>query len=116
MFHGPEAEVEPEARCFEPTPCVLTDENGPRTVPIRLHRPYRGAVSRRARMEGVLEAAGALRRLRIGQSVVLAIDARGLWEASVQRLRSHPTTPLDHLNAQARHGVNRALTLMRRNG
>ena len=33
-------------------------------------------------------------------------------EARVQRLRSHPTTPLDHLNAQARHGVNRALTLM----
>jgi aminoglycoside 3-N-acetyltransferase len=116
MFHGPESEVEPDARCFDPIPCVLTDGHGARTVPIRLHRPYRGAVSQRTRMEAVLEAAGVLRRLRIGESVVLAIDARGLWEASVQRLRTHPTTPLDRLNAQTRHGVRRAITLMRRDG
>jgi aminoglycoside 3-N-acetyltransferase len=113
MFHGPEAEVEPEARCYKPVPCVLISEHGARTVPIRLHRPYRGAVSRRAALEAHLELEGMLRRVRIGESMVSAIDASGLWRMSVRRLRAHPATPLDRLNAQTRHAIRRTVRLIR---
>jgi aminoglycoside 3-N-acetyltransferase len=90
MFHGAEEEAEADARCTPPTPCRLVTENGERTVWLRLHGPYSGAIENRAAMEPVLEAAGLLRRAQVGNSTLLRIDARGLWELSLRLLRENP--------------------------
>jgi aminoglycoside 3-N-acetyltransferase len=90
MFHGAEEEAEPDARCTPPTPCRLVTEAGERTVWLRLHGPYTGALANRAAMEPVLEAAGLLRRTTVGNSTLLRIDAAGLWELSLRLLREQP--------------------------
>ena len=78
MFHGPEEQAEPELRCTPPMPCRLITDGDERTVILRLHRPYRGAVSNRRRLKLVLESRGLLRDGRVGDATALLIDARGL--------------------------------------
>lgn len=92
MFHGPEEVVEPEVRCTPPTPCRLLLPEGERTVWLRLHGPYRGAVTARKSLEPVLETEGLLRRTRVGGSTLLRIDAEGLWEFAERRIRAQPGT------------------------
>jgi aminoglycoside 3-N-acetyltransferase len=95
MFHGAEEEAESDARCTPPTPCRLVTEAGERTVLLRLHGPYSGALDDRAAMEPVLESAGLLRRTTVGNSTLLRIDARGLWELSLRLLRANPGRALE---------------------
>lgn len=95
MFHGAEEEAEPDARCTPPTPCRLITEAGERTVWLRLHGPYTGALADRPAMEPVLEAAGLLRRTTVGRSTLLRLDARGLWELSLRLLRANPGRALE---------------------
>jgi aminoglycoside 3-N-acetyltransferase len=95
MFHGAEEEAEPDARCTPLTPCRLVTEVGERTVWLRLHGPYTGALDNRAAMEPVLEAAGLLRRTKVGNSMLLRIDAGGLWELSLSLLRAKPGRALE---------------------
>jgi hypothetical protein len=95
MFHGAEEEAEPDARCTPPTPCHLVTKAGERTVWLRLHGPYTGAIRDRAAMEPVLDAAGLLRRAKVGNSTLLRIDAAGLWELSLRLLRANPGHALD---------------------
>jgi aminoglycoside N3'-acetyltransferase len=96
LFHGAEEEAEPDARCTPPTPCRLVTAEGEKTVWLRLHQPYTGAVADRAAMEPVLEAAGLLRRMEVGNSTLLLIDARGLWDLSLRLLRAQPGRALEH--------------------
>jgi aminoglycoside 3-N-acetyltransferase len=114
MFHGPEEEAEPDARCTRPVPCRIVTEAGERTVHLRLHRSYEGAVSDRAGMEGVLEAEGLLRRARAGNSTLLLIDARGLWDLSLRLLRARPARAIDRLRAKVRHDFRRMKSGLRR--
>lgn len=114
MFHGPEEEAEPDARCTPPVPCRIVTEAGDRTVRLRLHRPYEGAVSDRAAMEGVLEAEGLLRRTRAGNSTLLLIDARGLWDLSLRLLRARPARPVDCLWVKVRRDFRRIVSDLRR--
>jgi aminoglycoside 3-N-acetyltransferase len=95
MFHGAEEEAEPDERCTPSTPCRLVTEAGERTVWLRLHGPYSGALDDRAAMEPVLEAAGLLCRTTVGNSTLLRIDARGLWELSLRLLRENPGRALE---------------------
>jgi aminoglycoside 3-N-acetyltransferase len=95
MFHGAEEEAEMDARCTPPTPCRLVTAEGERTVWLRLHGPYTGALDNRAAMEPVLEAAGLLRRTKVGNSPLLRIEAAGLWELSLGMLRSKPGRALE---------------------
>jgi aminoglycoside 3-N-acetyltransferase len=95
MFHGAEEEAEVDARCTPLTPCRLVTEEGERTVWLRLHGSYTGALDNRAAMEPVLEAAGLLRRATVGNSTLLRIDAEGLWELSLRLLRANPGRRLD---------------------
>jgi hypothetical protein len=41
-------------------------------------------------MEAVLEAEGLLRRTKVGNSTLLLIDARGLWDVSLRLIRAQP--------------------------
>jgi aminoglycoside 3-N-acetyltransferase len=95
MFHGAEEEAEPDARCTPPTPCRLVTEEGERTVWLRLHGPYSGALDNRATMEPVLDAAGLVRRTQVGNSTLMRIDAAGLWELSLRLLRANPGRALE---------------------
>jgi len=90
IFHGAEEEAEPDARCTPRTPCRLVTQDAERTVWLRLHGPYTGAINDRAAMEPVLEAAGLLRRTKVGNSTLLRIDAAGLWELSLRLLQANP--------------------------
>jgi aminoglycoside 3-N-acetyltransferase len=90
MFHGAEEEAESDARCTPPTPCQLVTAEGERTAWLRLHGPYTGALVNRAAMEPILEAEGLLRRAQVGNSMLLRIDASGLWELSLRVLRANP--------------------------
>lgn len=110
MFHGPEEEAEPELRCTPPTRCRIRTGSEEWTVSLRLHKPYRGAVSNRAAMAEVLRAEGLLRQVRVGETSLLCIDARGLWELSLRLLRARPSTRFDQLHAWARLGANVALS------
>jgi aminoglycoside 3-N-acetyltransferase len=101
MFHGAEEEAEADARCTPPTPCGLVTEAGERTVWLRLHGPYTGALQDRAAMEPVLEAAGLLRRAKVGNSTLLRIDADGLWELSLRLLRANPGRKLERRGGSA---------------
>ncbi|OGG46932.1 MAG: hypothetical protein A3F84_20960 [Candidatus Handelsmanbacteria bacterium RIFCSPLOWO2_12_FULL_64_10] len=114
MFHGPEEEVEPDARCTRPVPCRIVTEAGERTVYLRLHQSYEGAVSDRAAMEGVLEAEGLLRRTRVGNSTLLLIDAQGLWDLSLRLLRARPARAVDNLWVKVRHDFRRIVSDLRR--
>jgi aminoglycoside 3-N-acetyltransferase len=107
LFHGPEAAVEPRDRLTPPVPCVVAVDGRDETVRLRLHAPYRGAVSDRAAMAPLLEAEGLLRRTPVGAGEALAIDARGLWDFSVRRLEAHPCGPRQRAEALLRHGVRR---------
>jgi hypothetical protein len=109
LLHGPEEEAEPDVRCTGPLPCVLVTEAGERTVWLRLHRPYRGAVSRREALAVRLECEGLLRRTTVGAATLMAIDAGGLWDLALGLLRARPARVIDRLEAQARHHANRAL-------
>jgi aminoglycoside 3-N-acetyltransferase len=114
MFHGAEEEAEPEARCTAPTPCRIVTGTGEQTVWLRLHKPYRGAVSNRAGLECVLDRAGVVRRTYVGSSRLLAIDARGLWDLSLELLRARPSRRTDYASALARKYARRALHAVRR--
>jgi aminoglycoside 3-N-acetyltransferase len=109
LFHGPEAEVELEARCWPPVPCRLATPAGERIFHLRLHRPYRGAVSNRARLRPVLERNGLLRETRIGSASVLVLDAAGLWDLSVSLLRARPTNRRNRASLVSRRAVRRVL-------
>jgi hypothetical protein len=90
MFHGAEEEGEPDARCTTPVRCRIVTEEGERVRWLRLHQGYTGAVTYREEMEAVMEAAGLIRRIRTGNSTLLLIDARGLWELSLRMIRENP--------------------------
>jgi hypothetical protein len=102
MFHGPEAEAEPERRCTAPVQCRLKSGDAEWTVPLSLHKPYRGAVSDRPAMAGILRSEGLLQQVEIGETSLLRINAQGLWEVSLRLLRARPSTRLDELHARAR--------------
>jgi aminoglycoside 3-N-acetyltransferase len=109
LFHGPEEEIEPDARCTAPTPCRLVRGGVEETQLLRLHRSYRGAVSNRAALAGPLEAAGLLRRTVVGDAELLLVEAAGLWEFSVALLRRRPSGRRDRASALARAAARRAL-------
>ena len=90
MFHGPEEEGEPDVRCTSPVPCRFVTEEGERIRWLRFQQRYTGAVMNRRELEGVLEEAGLVRRARVGNSNLLLIDAKGLWELSLRMIRENP--------------------------
>jgi aminoglycoside 3-N-acetyltransferase len=109
MFHGAEEEAEPELRCGPPTRCRLMTDAGEGDALLRLHRPYRGAVSNRTAMLPVLEREQLVRRGRIGAADVLLIDAHGLWQVSVDLLGRQPSRTRDRVSARSRWLVRRGV-------
>jgi aminoglycoside 3-N-acetyltransferase len=109
MLHGAEEEAEPGARCTSPVRCRIVMGGAEHIAWLRLHRPYRGALSNRARLESLLEAEGLLRRCQVGNCSLLLIEARGLWELGLRLLRGQPARTIDILWAGARHSLRRAL-------
>lgn len=107
MFHGPEEEAEPDARCTQALPCPLVDGGEERPAWLRLHKPYRGAVSGRAEMAPSLEAEGLLRRTRVGDSEMLLVDARGLWDLSLSLLRARPARRIDCMKERVHSNYRR---------
>ena len=114
MFHGPEEEAEPDARCTRALPCPLVDSGVVRPAWLRLHKPYRGAVSARAEMTPSLEAAGLLRRTWVGESEMLLVDARGLWDLSLSLLRARPARRIDCLKEKVHSDYRRLRSAFRR--
>ncbi len=102
MCHGPEEQVEPDARCANPLPCRLISHVGERTVRLRLHRPYYGAVSDRAALEPLLRECGMIKQVRVGNSTLLLINARGLWDLCLQLLQARPARRIDCLREKLR--------------
>ena len=109
MFHGPEEVVEPELRCTLPIACRVIDDGTERVVHLRLHKPYRGAVSDRVAMAGVLEAEGAISRATVRDTVLTKIDASVLWEVSTRLLQARPSMGRDRLSAWVRFAGGKAL-------
>ena len=103
MCHGPEEVAEPEARCTRPIACPLVVAGQQRLAWLRLHRPYRGALSDRDALEPSLEARGLLRRAVVGHSTLRLIEAGGLWELGLELLRRRPCRHWDVLAATAEH-------------
>jgi aminoglycoside 3-N-acetyltransferase len=113
LFHGPEEQAEPSKRCGRPTPCRLVTNGSEKTAWLRLHKAYRGAVSNRAAMEGVLESEGLLQRTHVGKATLLRIDAYGLWQLSLTLLRTHPSRPIDKASALTRRLIRRGISARR---
>ena len=109
MFHGPEEEAEPDARCGPRTPCRIVLPGGEGTFFLRLHRPYHGAVSNRRGMHHVLRERGLTSEGRVGGAAATLIDARGLWEVSMSLLRARPSGRVDAVHARLRRAAEQVL-------
>ena len=109
MFHGPEEEAEPDARCGPRTPCRIVLPGGEGTFFLRLHRPYHGAVSNRRGMHHVLRERGLTSEGRVGGAAATLIDARGLWEVSMSLLGARPSGRVDAVHARLRRAAEQVL-------
>lgn len=107
LCHGPEEQAEPDVRCTEPLPCSLISDDGERTTRFRLHRPYCGAVSDRAALQPLLVEKGLAKQARVGDSVLLLIDARGLWDLCLRLVRARPARRIDCLREKFRSDCRR---------
>jgi len=81
LSHGPEEVLHTEARCTPPIRCRIRPEGGEFTVPLRLHAAHyeRSGPDRRA-IADALEERGRLRRTQVGDSTLLMMKARDVWD------------------------------------
>ena len=89
MSHGAEEVVQKEARCTPPARCKVLKDGKWIEVALRLHGSYERSGPGRREMEGILEKEGYLRRTKVGNSVMLLIQARGVWEVSTRLCREN---------------------------
>ena len=59
-------------------------------VSLRLHGPYERPGPGRAEMERMLEQEGYLRRSRAGNSVLLLMEAEGVWRVATRLCQENP--------------------------
>ena len=85
LSHGPEEEAEPDARCGPPTPCriVLPGQGGDVLAAFSTDHCH-GGVSDRRGMARVLRERGLTSEGRVPGTAATLIDARGLWEVSLE--------------------------------
>ncbi len=89
MSHGAEEVVHKEARCTPPARCRVLKDGKWIEVDLRLHGSYGRSGPGRSEMEYILEKKGYLRRTKVGDSVMLLIEARGVWEVSARLCREN---------------------------
>ena len=90
MSHGAEEVVHHDVRCTPVTLCRILKNGEWIEARLRLHGPYEKQGPGRREMERILEEAGYLRRTKVGNSVLLLIDAKGVWEISTRLCRENP--------------------------
>jgi aminoglycoside 3-N-acetyltransferase len=84
MSHGAEEVVHNKVRCTPPVLCKILKDNKWIEVSLRLHGPYERPGPGRIEMEAILESEGYLRRAKVGNSTLLLIDARGVWDVATK--------------------------------
>ena len=90
MSHGAEEVVHKEIRCTPPVLCKILRDGEWMEVSLRLHGPYERPGPGRAEMERMLEQEGYLRRSRAGNSVLLLMEAEGVWRVATRLCQENP--------------------------
>lgn len=90
MSHGAEEVVHNDIRCTPIVLCRILKNGEWIEASLRLHGPYERNGPGRREMESILEEAGYLRRTKVGNSVLLLIKAKGIWEISTRLCQENP--------------------------
>jgi aminoglycoside 3-N-acetyltransferase len=97
LSHGPEEVLHKETRCTPPVRCQIKSPDGWIERMLRLHGPYQRPGPDRTHLESAAEERGALRRTKIGNSVMLLIGASAVWEIMSEWCKQYagvrPTAP-----------------------
>jgi len=93
LSHGPEEILHEDARCTPPVSCRIKTDSGILVVSLRLHAPgataYKRPGPQRRELESVLEQRGQLRRTRVGESNLLLMKARDVWDTAMDWCGKH---------------------------